>query len=302
MNDTMISVLIPAYNVERYLPRCLDSVLSQTFKDFEVIVIDDGSTDGTGKICDGYAAKDSRIKVFHQDNKGIGATRELCLQYASGDFIQFVDADDWIEPAMLKTMLNAACETDAEIVGCNFVQIFQKKCEKIRTYYETKDDFLRAVLSNQWGVLWKLLIKRTVLDRGDIHFPENINGGEDYYFVVCALIESAYVLCVDEYFYNYNRVNEKSTISTPTKNKILEQISATRLVENVLDCKGLKKTYSNELMLRKFYSKYRLSKYDVKLWTMTFPEANSLCWKYAYNLRDKLWMKFWEIMGKMKIV
>lgn len=297
-----ISVLIPAYNVERYLPKCLDSVLSQTFENFEVILIDDGSTDGTGKICDDYAAKDSRIKVYHQDNKGISATRNLCLQYATGEYIQFVDSDDWIEPTMLKTMFDAASDNEAEIVGCNFVQVFQRKCEKIRTFYETKDEFLRAVLSNQWGVLWKLLIKRTVLKRGDILFPENINGGEDYYFVVCALVESGKVLCVDEYFYNYNRINEKSTISTPTKDKILEQISATKLVEGVLECKGLGKIYSSEMLLRKFYSKYRLAKYDPKLWAVMFPESNSLCWKYAHNLKDKLWMKFWEIMGKMNFV
>lgn len=92
----MISIIVPVYNVEPYLRKCLDSILDQTYRDLEILIIDDGSTDGSGAICDEYAGKDDRIKVFHTENKGLSAARNLGLDNATADWIGFVDSDDWI--------------------------------------------------------------------------------------------------------------------------------------------------------------------------------------------------------------
>ena len=94
--DTTVSVIVPAYNVEDYLPRCLDSLLAQTFRDFELILVDDGSTDTTGAICDRYGETDARVRVLHQANAGVSAARNRALEIASGAFITFVDADDTV--------------------------------------------------------------------------------------------------------------------------------------------------------------------------------------------------------------
>ena len=111
-----ISVIIPAYNVANYLPKALDSVLSQTYADFELIVVDDGSTDGTGKVCDQYAELDARVKVIHQKNAGAPAARNAAIEIATGEYLYFMDGDDWAEPDMLAAMRDLAEATGTDLV------------------------------------------------------------------------------------------------------------------------------------------------------------------------------------------
>ena len=114
----MLSIIIPIYNVEKYLEETLKTVLAQTFNDFELILVDDGSTDGSGEICDKYAEKDSRIKVIHKENNGVSEARNTGVAAAKGEYIGFVDSDDIIEPCMFELMINAAKEYECEIVKC----------------------------------------------------------------------------------------------------------------------------------------------------------------------------------------
>ena len=112
-----ISIGVPFHNVEEYLPQCLDSIIDQTFTDFEVIMVDDGSTDGSFEICQKYAAKDSRFKLFHQENGGVAKARNNCLRHMTGDFITWIDSDDWIEKDYLEKLADTQKETDADIVS-----------------------------------------------------------------------------------------------------------------------------------------------------------------------------------------
>lgn len=113
-----LSIIVPVYKVEKYLPRCIDSILAQTFGDFELILIDDGSPDGCGRICDEYAKKDKRIVVIHQKNMGVSAARNAGLDIAHGRYIGFVDSDDWIEPQMYEVMMDAIRENGADMAVC----------------------------------------------------------------------------------------------------------------------------------------------------------------------------------------
>ena len=113
-----LSIIVPVYKVEKYLPRCIDSILAQTFGDFELILIDDGSPDGCGRICDEYARKDKRIVVIHQKNMGVSAARNAGLDIARGRYIGFVDSDDWIEPRMYEVMMDAIRENGADMAVC----------------------------------------------------------------------------------------------------------------------------------------------------------------------------------------
>lgn len=113
-----LSIIVPVYKVEKYLPRCIDSILAQTFGDFELILIDDGSPDGCGRICDEYAKKDKRIVVIHQKNMGVSAARNAGLDIARGRYIGFVDSDDWIEPQMYEVMMDAIRENGADMAVC----------------------------------------------------------------------------------------------------------------------------------------------------------------------------------------
>lgn len=119
----MISIIIPVYQVEKHLRKCLDSVISQTYKDLEIIIVDDGSTDSCGKMCDEYAENDSRIKVIHQKNQGLSAARNAGLDIANGDFIGFVDSKDYVKPSMFGKLYQAATENSADIAICNFQTI-----------------------------------------------------------------------------------------------------------------------------------------------------------------------------------
>ena len=101
----LISVIVPVYNAEKYLCRCIDSILAQTYKDFELLLIDDGSKDSSGAICDEYAAKDSRVRVFHKENGGVGFARNVGLDHAQGDWVTFVDSDDWVDVCWLQWVM-----------------------------------------------------------------------------------------------------------------------------------------------------------------------------------------------------
>lgn len=158
----MISVIIPVYNVEPYLRKCLDSIVHQTYRDLEILIIDDGSTDGSGKICDEYAEIDERAKVFHTENKGLSCARNLGLDNATGDWIGFVDSDDWIEPDMYEMLLIRAEEKGADVVECGVFTEYPKKTEERKRYNREISGMvavqmlLRNELSNDaWSKLWR---------------------------------------------------------------------------------------------------------------------------------------------------
>ena len=115
--DILVSVIVPVYNVEQYLPRCVDSILSQTYKNLELILVDDGATDSSGTICDEYAAKDSRVRVIHKENGGLSSARNAGIDIASGEYLEFVDSDDWIEPDTVESMLGMAVASNVELVA-----------------------------------------------------------------------------------------------------------------------------------------------------------------------------------------
>lgn len=119
----MISVIVPVYNVKEFLNECVDSIINQTYKDLEIILVDDGSTDGCGEICDDYANKDKRIKVVHQKNQGLSAARNTGMEHMNGDYLTFVDSDDYLMPSALEHMLSLAKVHESDMVVCPFLQL-----------------------------------------------------------------------------------------------------------------------------------------------------------------------------------
>lgn len=130
MNNPLISVLVPIFNSEKELRKCLDSIINQTYENLEIIIVNDGSTDKSGEICDEYQQKDQRIKAIHQKNRGIASTRNVCLSNATGDYIAFVDSDDSILPDMYRDMLEKSLETNADIVICDFKNVYPEDMPK----------------------------------------------------------------------------------------------------------------------------------------------------------------------------
>ncbi len=117
----LISAIVPVYNVEKYLYRCVDSILKQTYENFELILIDDGSPDNCSQMCDELSEKDSRIKVIHQENQGLSAARNSGIKIAKGNYLTFIDSDDWISNTMFEDLINLIKEKNADISICNFI-------------------------------------------------------------------------------------------------------------------------------------------------------------------------------------
>ena len=122
MNPT-VSIIVPVYNAKNYLQRCIDSILHQEYTDYELFLVDDGSTDGSGDICDAYAAADARITVIHKENTGVSDSRNLAISQARGTYLQFLDSDDWITPDATKLFVRAATEHDCDLVIADFYRV-----------------------------------------------------------------------------------------------------------------------------------------------------------------------------------
>ena len=184
-----LSIIVPVYKTEKYLPKCIDSILAQTYADFELILIDDGSPDRCGEICDEYALKDGRITVIHQENKGVSAARNAGLDIAKGEYIGFVDSDDWIEPEMYEILVTTIVSRRTDIVICGCAQR-NENGELIMFDFQsegayTQEQMLKAMYSKPnpiGGILWnKLFLNNTI---GDLRFNENMRNCEDGLFVI----------------------------------------------------------------------------------------------------------------------
>ena len=206
MNDT-ISVIIPVYNVAAYLRQCLDSVLSQSHPYLEVIVIDDGSTDHSGAICDEYAALDSRIIVIHQKNGGAAAAKNAGLRIATGKYLSFVDSDDYLEPNAYSHMLQLLHTYGADVVQCAYRDVFQNTSidRLLANAGETFDvrSYLR-LYTVDWtcGLMTDKLFVRALYD--GIFFEEG-HKIDDEYFTYCGIMNARKIVCDNFIIYNYRK-------------------------------------------------------------------------------------------------
>ena len=200
-----VSIIIPAYNAFSYLGDCIESVISGTFQDFEVLLIDDGSTDGTAELCDEFALKDPRIFVIHQENHGISAARNVGLDHANGKYVSFIDADDFIDPKMLSSLVSLI-ESGAELAVCNpFICAreeanFQKQTEEPSVrYFHGVDECLSVIV---WGVwVWNKLFRRDVIEINNIRFQTECSVSEDQWFNTDYISRISCVALTDQKLY-----------------------------------------------------------------------------------------------------
>lgn len=223
--DEMISIIVPVYNVEAYLKQCLDSIRAQTYENFEVILVDDGSTDLCGKICDAYSKQDGRFKVIHKKNGGLMDAWKNGLEYANSDLIMFVDSDDWVEKNILEILYNEYLQTMADIVCCSFVHSFKDK--EIPDDHNVKPGYYdkKKIESNIFPVLindgvplsrgvricrWAKLIKKELLIRNLFWTDNQITIGEDLNIMFPVIMEASSIdILPKQYLYHY-RANDAS--------------------------------------------------------------------------------------------
>ena len=187
------SIIVPVYNDENNLPRCLGSIISQTFIDFECLLVDDGSTDNSPAICDIYAEKDSRISTFHKKNEGISKTRQFGINNSTGSYTIFVDSDDWIEPSLLQKTAEVINVSNPDIIFMDFFDENSsgKECYITQnfSFSNSIDIVIRRVLEGKlFSCLWNVIIKRELYFLNSINFIEGINYGEDSLFIIELLL------------------------------------------------------------------------------------------------------------------
>ncbi len=219
-----VSVIVPVYNAERYIERCVNSLFAQTFTDYELILVDDGSTDGSGKMCDDYAQSNPQVCVIHQTNQGVSAARQKGLDAANGQYVIFADPDDWVEPTMLEELLEVAINDDADVVICDFwinssEETGDRKYQNPRAL--SSDSVLRQLISGELhGFTWNKLYRSSCLKKHNVAFPQGINYSEDLWFN-CELFlnQDVKVAYLQKPFYHYDYYSNSSGLSRKLSSK-----------------------------------------------------------------------------------
>lgn len=243
-----LSIIVPIYNAEKYLSQCINSIINQDYKDIELILIDDGSADGSGQICDLYQSKDERIRVIHQENRGCISARLCGIQESVGQYIGFVDSDDWIAGDMYRLLMSVVEEKQCDIVSMGYIMICGEEEKKeddgtlLGEYIRGKN--LDVLLSNMMydekekrrGVhpaLWSKVFKKEILLKACAKIDENITMGEDtaIFYSCCLYANSIYIMREYKYYY---RIHNESMCRTMGITTICEIYSFYQYMKRVL--------------------------------------------------------------------
>ena len=282
-----ISVIIPVYNVEKYLEKCVYSILKQTYCDFEIILIDDGSPDNSGKICDKLQQTDDRIRVYHKENGGVSSARNLGIDHAGGEWITFVDADDWLEEDTF-----AHCSQyfkDFEMIRFSMEWIYKEgevhteDTTYVVKQYPTKKEYLEDIISKDTIVgVASAFYKRDIINAHNLRFSEHAAVGEDWLFLTQYVYNVSTVCFIPDTHYKYNQCNENSALTTMSPEKIEQLIDVYKTIEKFIIPGDT--SYANAL----HKSKMKIA------WSI------SICWWLEYKFKRKfkrlLGVSFYEIL------
>ena len=275
MNTPIVSIIVPVYNAAKplgenktVLHRCIDSILNQEYRNYELIVADDGSKDESGKILDEYAAKDERINVIHKENSGVSNTRNLAIQNARGKYIQFLDADDWITPDATKSLVRTMEESKADLVIADFYRVVGENTshkgridsDKVLTRDEFADYMIQNPADYYYGVLWNKLYKKSIIDTYHLKMDASLSWSEDFIFNLEYLLHVKHVAPLQLPIYYYVKT-EGSLVSQSRFD-----------IRNIVDMK---------LSVIKYYDNFYKSIYDEKEYARKRPEILSFLVGFA---------------------
>lgn len=257
INDDRISVIVPVYKVEKFLARCIESIQRQTYKNLEIILIDDGSPDNSGEICEKYAENDSRIQVIHKINGGLSEARNIGIEFAAGQYISFVDGDDWIDVDMIEMLYKVCRDKQADIAECSYRNVYVNRIEEetsctAEIVEATNISALEGMLDWKYfkPVAWNKLYKRSVI--GDIRYPAG-KFHEDEFTTYKYFYNAKKIVYVDVSKYNYDRTRNDS-------------ITGSDFSENALDsCWAFKER-------REFFAQHHITSLERKM-------NNMYCWQ-----------------------
>ena len=224
----VLSVIIPVYRVEKYIEKCINSLLTQTYIDFEILLIDDGSPDRSGEICDTFAKSDKRVKVYHKQNGGVSSARNLGLERAQGEYITFIDSDDWIDPDCLERIMSICVQQDLDILQYSYkkindadgsvISIHDYECDPLSwREFVKRDHYLVCV--------WGNCIRRSIIETHHLRFDERIHLAEDQLFIMSAISFSNRIAQTKRCYYNYVQNPVSATHNPKTEDMIQSSIA-----------------------------------------------------------------------------
>ena len=254
-----ISVVMPVYNVEKFLEQCLDSVINQTFKDIEIICVNDGSKDRSEEILNRYAESDSRIKVVNQANAGAAIARNKGIELASGEYLYIMDSDDFIELNMLETMYNKALETDSEVVVCDAHSFDNVRNEIIRNDYTLFKQFLpekkcfnakeypKYIFNYTAGYFWNKLFKTSLIKDNNLFFPPEVKIFHDAFLTFTSLVLAKKQTYITDKF-AYYRVNLTTNETSRLSKNVDDPLKVIYLIRKKLEQMGCYELYEQSLI------------------------------------------------------
>lgn len=280
-----ISVIVPVYKAEKYIDKCIQDILAQTFKNFELLLVLDGSFDKSEEICDRWALQDSRINVIKEQHAGVAHARQVGLDNAKGEYILFIDADDTVSPTILEEMYNVAKEQDADVVVSDFTELTNEG----DTYRSQKPTTLKGlsiledILNGKlYGALWNKLIRTETIRKTQAHFTEALTMREDLVFLSELLPHVDKVAYIPKAFYGYERRN----VSSLTNNYLNESLDYYRQ-EVLWNSLILQNQYISESSRNKILNYYsQLAYITLKKSLFTEEEWNKYFQPYNLQLRE----------------
>lgn len=298
----LVSIIIPVYKVEKYLEQCINSIIAQTYKKIEIILVDDGSPDHSGKICDEYARKDERIKVIHKKNGGLSDARNKGINQATGKYIAFIDSDDYVEPNYLEKLYDAITKFDTKIAQCNIQKISENnnKLEAIGDETEKIKDgktMIEELYDNKWEntVVWNKLYLRQLFE--DIRYPIG-KIHEDEFTTYKILYEIEKIVIIPEYLYCY-RQREESIMGKKYNLNKLDMLEALEKRLDFFEEKDEKQLYY--LTLQCYLQKIKENYFSVKQWIEESELIQKILKKkYKENYRKIFKMKEVSFNKKIK--
>lgn len=263
-----VSIIVAVYNVEKYIRRCLDSLQSQSHKNIEVLLIDDGSKDTSGNICDEYASNDTRFIVIHTENSGVSKARQTGLDAATGDYIIHADPDDYAEANMIEGLLSEAIDKQTDMVSCDFY--LDGKYYK-QGYTDEKDFLAKIINIRIISACWNILVKRSFIVEHDIRFtPDWLNQSEDFLFMARLLTAGATAIHLDKAFYYYWSYNSQSLSNKRSLKKIKSLIVAIEELQKIANPKN----YNDFIVRKKHVLNLIFNERFYDLLKRTYPEIH----------------------------
>lgn len=275
-NSKLLSVIVPVYKAEKYLHRCVDSILGQTYSNLDVVLVDDGSPDDSGKICDEYAAKDSRVRVIHKPNGGVSSARNAGIDVAKGEYIAFVDSDDYIDQEMYEKLFGALKSDDCIAVCDCYLHYEDRDCFK--KIYDVNADKIRFLgdylLSDIGGSCWNMIAPRAIV--GTLRFPEYLNSGEDLWYVLRLLFKAPSIVKVQEALYYYDQCNVSSLTHSISNEVDLKALRGYEEHKDFLSAEGVFDSVKTEWSwaVLRYKSTFVLTPDRFDLYRSVLPEAN----------------------------